>query len=88
MNDVTKDITVTSEQAEAQKEKMRLVAEKLQKILVEDDFALQPYLQYTEHGLVPRVRLVDVSESKDNATEETNTGESEGGGAEDSATQS
>lgn len=42
-------------------EKQRVVAEKIQVILLKYNMALQPFLDFSPMGVVPRVRLVDTS---------------------------
>lgn len=42
--------------------KMKEVSEGIQELLESNSFALQPFLSFTEFGVLPRVRLVDVSE--------------------------
>lgn len=53
-----KEKKITKEQ-EARREREKLVADKIEGILVKDGFALQPFIAYSEYGIVPRVRLVE-----------------------------
>lgn len=39
--------------------KIKEVSEKIQALLEEAEVALQPFMQYTEFGIAPRVRLVE-----------------------------
>lgn len=54
-------------------DKQRAVSEKIQVILLKYNMALQPFLDFSPHGVVPRVRLVDTS-IQDNVEQ---TGDSE-----------
>lgn len=45
-------------QAERRKKEQE-VAKKIESVLVEYGLALQPYIAYSEYGIVPRVRLVE-----------------------------
>lgn len=51
-------------QQEARRERERSVAAAIEAILVAEGFALQPFMQYSEHGILPRVRLVEVAKEK------------------------
>lgn len=48
---------------------------KIQLILEEDKFALQPFMQYSEFGIAPRVRLVDTTNQTKEAEEVTSDNE-------------
>jgi hypothetical protein len=39
------------------------VANEIQEILESNNYALQPFIQFSEFGLVPRVRLVEVNQT-------------------------
>ena len=57
----------------SKQDKQKKVSVKIQKVLEDAGLALQPFLSFSEHGIVPRVRLVD---PKQNANEqETDTEE-------------
>ena len=51
-------------------EKEKKVAEEIQVVLEANGMALQPFIQYSEYGMIPRVRLVvnDVVTEKTNDT--------------------
>ena len=54
------------------------VSEEIQSILAAHGFALQPYLSYSEHGLVPQVRLViNPQENVEQGTDKAGAGEGE-----------
>lgn len=67
-------------------EKEQKVAEQIQVILLKNNMALQPFLDFSAFGVVPRVRLVDTSK-QDNVEQDTNTGEAGGTEDADGATQ-
>lgn len=50
-------------------EKQQKIAEQIQVILLKNTMALQPYLDFSQYGVIPRVRLVDTS--KQNNVEQT-----------------
>lgn len=56
-------------------ENQKKVAENIQQVLETEGYALQPFIQYSEFGLVPRVRPVKVDEQETN----TNTGNAKQG---------
>lgn len=68
--------TTFSEEKEA-KEKIdranteRRVAEQIKDVLDLSGYALQPFLSFSEYGVVPRVRLVINPESNDNGTDKS-----------------
>lgn len=53
----------TNEVVDTAQEERRLreqaVAKRIESILIEEGFALQPYILYSEYGTAPRVRLVE-----------------------------
>jgi hypothetical protein len=73
-----------SKKKETQEETAEFRASKeIEAILNREGLALQPFLQFSEYGVVPRVRLVsndskESNQSKDNAKEGTNTEEAGG----------
>lgn len=44
----------------AEQEEQIKVSKRIQEVLEEEGFALQPFMQFSEFGVVPRVRLVKV----------------------------
>ena len=64
--------------------KLKAVSEKIQKILEKEGFALQPFISYLPHAIVPNVRLVDLKEIE-NANKGTDTTETGVSKAEDGA---
>lgn len=54
--------------------KLKEISKSIQTILEGEGYALQPFIQYTEYGLIPRVRLVKALKENTN-DETTNTGE-------------
>ena len=67
------------------REKEQEVAAKIEAILIEAGLALQPFLAYSEYGVVPRVRLVEnVSESKKDGQGDSETKSEESGDADKS----
>ena len=80
-----KDSELIKEQ-EARRDKEQAVAKSIEDILISEGYALQPYIAYSEFGMAPRVRLVEV---KSETNGETNTEtEVEGSGDTDNLTQS
>jgi hypothetical protein len=57
MTDTNTEVQAT--EVNEQQEKIKTVAALIQEVLETNEMALQPFLSYTEFGLVPRVRLVD-----------------------------
>lgn len=45
--------------------KEQSIAKSIEAILVENGMALQPFLSYSEYGIAPRVRLVEVNTTSD-----------------------
>jgi len=79
--------TEATEVAEAEKKRLEAVAEKeaavakeVQVVLEGANMALQPFLQFSEHGIAPRVRLVenDMPKQPQNDGEKTDTAEAGG----------
>jgi hypothetical protein len=68
--------------------KEKEVSQKIQAILEENNMAIQPYLSFSEHGVAPRVRLVNMKEdeSGDNQPEAAGN-QNEDGPAEPSESQ-
>lgn len=62
---------MTNTNQEARREKEKEVAAKIEAILTENSMALQPFLAFSEFGVVPRVRLVDTKESTNDGETET-----------------
>lgn len=62
------------------------VAKEIELILVREGMALQPFLAYTEFGIAPRVRLIEVNESSNGETNSET--EVEGAGTTDEPTES
>ncbi len=58
----------------AMQERIKTVSEQIEAVLTASGMALQPYLQYTEYGIAPRVRLVETNIIKDDE-QTTDTGE-------------
>lgn len=56
--------------------KAKVASEQIQKILEESGLALQPFLSFSEYGVVPRVRLVDANQEANE--KETDTKEAGG----------
>ena len=48
------------------REKEQRVAQVIEQILLSEGFALQPFMQYSEFGIAPRVRLVENNHQSDN----------------------
>lgn len=61
-------------------EKAKEASYKIQEILEEGGLALQPFLSFSEYGVVPRVRLVDTSENTDDKESDS---QEDGGGEEE-----
>ena len=63
------------ETLKAEKEKIELeaTAQRVQKVLEEDGFGLQTYLQTSEFGIVPRVRLAKLEETNEEPGETKKT---------------
>ena len=61
--------------------KLQKVSEQIQKVLEKSGFALQPFLSFSEYGVVPRVRLVDANAPQNE--QETDTKEAGGDKAAD-----
>lgn len=57
------ETTVSPEQLE-----MSEVSKEIQVVLESKGYALQPFMQFSEYGVVPRVRLVKVPKDKTNDT--------------------
>ena len=54
------------------------VSGEIQSILATHGFALQPFLSYSEHGMVPQVRLVvNLQENVEQGTDKAGAGEGE-----------
>ncbi len=75
----TKTKTVqTAEQVKQEKmvaqaqEELKVVAGKVQAILEETGYAIQPFLSFSESGVTPNVRLAKIPEEKAVAKVETN----------------
>ena len=51
--------TAASKTQVARRLKEQEIAKKIEAVLVESGMALQPFLGYSEYGVVPRVRLVE-----------------------------
>lgn len=61
-------------------DKTMSVAKQIEQILLKNEMALQPYLNFSEHGVVPRVRLVTVKQENPNGKgtdKETDSGAKE-----------
>jgi len=71
----------TNLEAETQKR----ISERIQEVLEAEGYALQPFIQYSEFGLVPRVRLVAIKQ-KDNDGQTDNPADSGETKAEDTDT--
>lgn len=66
-------------------DKMVEVSKQIQDLLESNEMALQPFMQYSEFGISPRVRLVSTSEKNDKATDTAETsGDSTGDGTPES----
>lgn len=61
------------------------VSERIQKVLESEGYGLQPFMQYSEFGIIPRVRLVAVSKTNDTDGQEDNQGDAGEPQAEDGA---
>lgn len=66
---------------EEKREKEAKAAKEIQEVLESNKFALQPFLQFSEFGIVPRVRLVELDSASDE--QGTDSGEVEGVGEQD-----
>lgn len=74
----------------AQEERRALeqsVAKQIEAVLVDAGLALQPYMSYSEYGVVPRVRLVE-NKSVPSNEQGNSAGETEGAGNQDASTES
>ena len=65
----------------AEQVKQHAVSQLIQKVLEDAGYALQPFISYSEFGLVPRVRLV--ANKQDNVEQGTDSKEAEGDRNED-----
>lgn len=87
---MTNTTTEQNKEVLAEQEELRTrekeVAEKIEALLLESKMALQPFMQFSEYGVVPRVRLVDIKE-KENDEQGESEGDSEGAGESDGATE-
>ena len=63
----TKSKGADVETLKAEKEKIELeaTAQRVQKVLEEDGFGLQTYLQTSEFGIIPRVRLAKIEQTNE-----------------------
>lgn len=57
---------------EEERIEMEKVSKDIQVVLESNKFALQPFLQYTEYGIVPRVKLIKVPVEADKSNPTTN----------------
>lgn len=81
-----KKIKNDMEKAElAKQEAQRQTASLIEAILNQNGYALQPFIQYSEFGIAPRVRLVE-NKQPSNGKESSET-EVEGAGDEDGASE-
>ena len=70
----------------AERTKEQEVSKRLQEVLESEGYGLQPFIQYSEFGIVPRVRLVAIK-TPDNADgQEDNPGDTGESQAEDTDT--
>lgn len=56
------DQMVNTKEDELLKIKVQTVAQEIEKILLENNLALQPFLEYSVYGTIPRVKLVQTNE--------------------------
>lgn len=66
-----------------QQETEKRISERLQVVLEEENYSLQPFLQYSEYGIVPRVRLAAIP--KEETNEQGENTEEVGGAEEETA---
>jgi len=60
--EVVRDAEVVSTESgvwSGRREKEARAAKKIEEVLVGEGLALQPYISYSEYGVIPRVRLVE-----------------------------
>jgi len=73
---------------EALDSKMKLVSTKIQKLLVDNEMALYPFIDRRANADIASVRLISTAEPKPTKTNDKGTDTEEVGGAEDSDTAS
>lgn len=74
--ELTRDEAIQLKEQEARREKELRVSQKIEAVLLEEKMALQPFLYYSEFGVGPRVRLVEVP-NQDTDEQVTIEGEAE-----------
>lgn len=57
-----------TQQDNQDREKQQRVAKEIQDVLESNKMALQPYLEQSPYGIVPRVQLVDIPNEDDGQT--------------------
>lgn len=70
----TKNKPLAQEKHEAE---IKDVAQKLEKLLVEHKFAIQPFLSVGENGVLPNVRLVKVNDTDNRGDDDTSDAKEE-----------
>lgn len=56
-------------------EEQKRVSARIQEVLEGEGYGLQPFMQYSEFGIVPRVRLVAIKTENNADGQEDNTGD-------------
>jgi hypothetical protein len=86
---------VNKEVESEERAEMERVSKEVQEVLERNGYAIQPFMQFSEYGVVPRARLVKVPKDEGNSTnsnnndeQATNTGEAVEPEVEDGATES
>lgn len=52
-------VSTESDEQSKRREKEARVAKRIEEVLIGEGLALQPYISYSEYGIIPRVRLVE-----------------------------
>lgn len=76
--------SATSKNLEAETQKW--VSSRIQEVLESEGYGLQPFMQYSEFGIIPRVRLVAIKKDDNADGQEDNTGDTGETQAEDTDT--
>lgn len=84
---MTKAKRVLKPKRNKEQDKLKKVSEQIQVILLKNGLGLKPILSYSQDGIVPQVRLIDITK-ENNVVNDTNQGEVEESGDKDGTVES
>lgn len=74
-NATVEETNTTTEGVNQKAEEQKRVSARIQEVLESEGYGLQPFMQYSEFGIVPRVRLVAIKTENNADGQEDNTGD-------------